>query len=112
MFDAILDFVGANFSATLTAIVLVGFVLTILFRYLLKLSIAQIDEIIVIAFTWMAMFASPHGTKNDVHVSFTVVYDSLGPRVKVINDVIYKAFAMLSGDHAPQQSPPTEAPEF
>jgi TRAP-type C4-dicarboxylate transport system permease small subunit len=95
VFDIVLKTIETNFSAVLMVIVLVGFILTILFRYLLKLSIAQIDEAIVIAFTWMAMFASPNGTKNDAHVSFTVIYDSLGPRAKAVNDILFKVILVI-----------------
>lgn len=94
-FDAVLEFIEVNMSALLFLVVLLGFVTTIVFRYILMLSIAQIDELIVISFTWMAMFASPFGTKNDEHVSFTVIYDSMGPRFKAVNDVLWKVILLV-----------------
>jgi TRAP-type C4-dicarboxylate transport system permease small subunit len=95
VFDTVLEALEINISAFLLVLVLTGFVLTILFRYVLKLSFAQIDEAIVVGFVWMAMFASPNGTKHDQHVSFTVIYDSLGPRAKAVNNVLSKVILIV-----------------
>jgi TRAP-type C4-dicarboxylate transport system permease small subunit len=95
IFDTVLEALEVNISAFLMVLVLIGFILTILFRYILKLSFAQIDEAIVIGFVWMAMFASPNGTKHDQHVSFTVIYDSIGPRARAVNDVLFKLILIV-----------------
>jgi TRAP-type C4-dicarboxylate transport system permease small subunit len=95
IFDKVLEVIEINISAVLLVVVLVGFILTILLRYILKISFAQIDELIVVGFVWMAMFASPNGTKHNQHVSFTVIYDSIGPRGKAVNDVLFKLILVV-----------------
>lgn len=92
--DRALDIFETNVSTALLATVLSGFLVAIFCRYLFKMSIPVMDELVVIAFTWIALFSSPGASKRDAHVSFTVIYDAMGPRGRAILDAVSKALVL------------------
>ncbi len=93
--DAGLEFFETNLATLLLAFILAGFTIAILCRYFFLYSIPKMDEMVIIAFTWMAFFSSPNGTKHDQHVAFTVIYDAMGARAKAVLDIVSKVLMLI-----------------
>lgn len=77
-----------------------AFCIQIFSRYLLNHQFEWTYEYTVIGFTWTVVFGALFASKNNEHVSFSLLYDHLGPRGKatvtiVSNLLILSAFVLM-----------------
>lgn len=88
--DKTLVFIETNIPTIMLIGVFLGFIISIGNRYILQSGSPKVDEAYVVCFCWLAVFSSPLATRNEEHVAFTILYDSLSAKGKAIMDVFGK----------------------
>ena len=65
-------------------ILFISFVILIAYRYIFHASVVWLFELNIIAFVWCSIFAASYGSRTGEHVSFTIIYDKLSEKAKLI----------------------------
>lgn len=94
--DDIILFIEVNVSSVLFSMLVVGFVVNIISRYFFGFDMSVVNEVTIICFTWMTLFAASNGTRENAHVAFTILYDSVGKKSQAVINVLGKTFLILS----------------
>lgn len=66
------------------ALMFIIFILQIFYRYVLNMPLMWPYEATLILFIWAAMLGATYTRRKHQHVSFTVVYDKLSPKLQMI----------------------------
>ncbi len=69
-------------------LIFVTFMVTIVSRYVLKTPVPWAYEISILAYMWTMFFGVGRAMKHDEHVVFGLVYDSVGPRMKIVFEIL------------------------
>lgn len=72
-------------------IVFATFMMTIVSRYVLRVAIPWSYEVSILGYMYCMFFGSGIAVKRDEHVVFTLLYDKLSPRGKLISKLAYNA---------------------
>lgn len=96
IFDRFLDVLEIKIPSLLLVLMFVAFLLQIIIRYCFSVSLAFINELSIITFTWLPLMAAPYGSRTDTHINFTVVYDLLNKKAKLWFDVLSNVFIAFS----------------
>ncbi|MDC7232773.1 MAG: TRAP transporter small permease [Spirochaetales bacterium] len=68
--------------------IFITFMVTIVSRYVLKAPVPWAYEISILAYMWTMFFGVGKAMANDEHVVFGLVYDHVGPRTKIIFELL------------------------
>lgn len=82
--NAILYFLGTVIPNIAFVCIFLTFMVTIISRYVLKTPVAWSYEVSILAYMWTMFFGVGKAMTADEHVVFGLVYDSVGPRTKLI----------------------------
>ena len=100
VFNKIFDFLELYLSGINFIIVFISFVILILYRYIFFKQMGWLFELNAIAFVWSGVLAASYGGRSEKHVMFTVIYDKVSEKTKLIfriigNIFIFATFFML-----------------
>ncbi len=76
-------------------VVFVTFMLTIICRYVLRQAIPWSYEVSILGYMYCMFFGSGIALKKDEHVVFSLLYDKLPPKGKLISKLIYNAALVI-----------------
>lgn len=76
-------------------IIFLTFMLTIISRYVFKSPIPWSYEVSILAYMWTMFFGVGKAMQNREHVVFSLVYDHVGPKVKIAFDVLTNVVLIL-----------------
>ncbi|MDC7245165.1 MAG: TRAP transporter small permease [Sphaerochaetaceae bacterium] len=62
--------------------------ITIISRYLLRTPVPWAYEISILAYMWTMFFGVGKAMQNEEHVVFALVYDSVGPKLKIVFEIL------------------------
>ncbi len=93
--DKVLVFIETNIPTLMLIGVFLGFIVSIINRYIFQAGSPKVDEAYVICFCWLAVFSSPLATRNEEHVAFTILYDALPAKGKAVFDVVGKVILLV-----------------
>ena len=68
--------------------IFVTFMITIVSRYVLKAPVPWAYEISILSYMWTMFFGVGKAMQNEEHVVFGLVYDSVGPRMKILFEIL------------------------
>jgi TRAP-type C4-dicarboxylate transport system permease small subunit len=68
--------------------IFITFMVTIVSRYVLKTPVPWAYEISILAYMWTMFFGVGKAMQNDEHVVFGLVYDHVGPKTRIIFDIL------------------------
>jgi C4-dicarboxylate transporter, DctQ subunit len=71
-----------NVAAIMLAVMFIAFMLQIIFRYLLNLSIGWTHEISVVMWIWVVLFGSAFVVREVEEIRFDLIYGSVGARTR------------------------------
>ncbi|KPF72622.1 C4-dicarboxylate ABC transporter permease [Bosea sp. AAP35] len=77
-----------NVLALMLGAMFVVFILQIVFRYGLNLSIGWTHEISVLLWLWMVLFGAAFVTRESDEIRFDIIYGAVGPRARRVMAVI------------------------
>lgn len=77
-----------NIAAAMLAAMFVAFMLQIVFRYVLNLSIGWTHEISVVLWIWLVLFGSAFVVREQEEIRFDLIYGAVGDRPRRIMGVI------------------------
>ena len=69
-------------------LIFVTFMVTIVSRYVLKAPVPWAYEISILAYMWTMFFGVGKAMQNDEHVVFGLVYDHVGPKTKIVFEIL------------------------
>ncbi len=69
-------------------LIFVTFMITIISRYLLRTPVPWAYEISILAYMWTMFFGVGKAMQNEEHVVFALVYDSVGPKLKIVFEIL------------------------
>jgi TRAP-type C4-dicarboxylate transport system permease small subunit len=64
------------------------FMITIVSRYVLKTPVPWAYEISILSYMWTMFFGVGKAMQNEEHVVFGLVYDSVGPKMKIFFEIL------------------------
>jgi len=70
-------------------IVFITFMMTIISRYVLRVAIPWSYEVSILGYMYCMFFGSGIAIKRDEHVCFSLLYDKLSPKGKMISKLLY-----------------------
>lgn len=82
IWEFVLDFVGMYVPVSVFAILFITFILQIFCRYFL-VPLTWPLELTLLCFVWTALLGGLLAKRNDDHVVFSMVYDSVNPKAKM-----------------------------
>lgn len=62
----------------------ITYVILIVMRYVLKMSIGWMAEFNTMMFLVMVVFNSSYGSRSNEHIVFSIVYDTVSPKIQLI----------------------------
>ena len=84
----LLDVIEIYIPMATFAIMFFVFILQIFFRYVLRMPLTWPYEVTIVAFIWTAMLGACFAIRKQEHVEFTIVYDKLSEKRKLITRII------------------------
>jgi len=88
--------VGVYIPSTAFVFMFSAFCIQIFSRYFLNHQYEWTYEYTVIGFTWTVVFGALFASKHNEHVSFSLIYDHLGPRGKATVTVFSNLLILVS----------------
>ena len=95
LWEGFLDLLEVKIPCVLLLIMFFSFILQIFIRYFFNISLANVNELSIITFTWLPLMAAAYGSRTDTHVNFTVVYDILPQKMKLVFDILANLFIII-----------------
>jgi TRAP-type C4-dicarboxylate transport system permease small subunit len=94
----LLDLVEIHIPTAVFALLFGVFILQIVFRYFFR-PLTWPEELALIAFIWTALLGGLYAKREDKHVVFSVIYDSVSPTIQrwmrlIGNSLLLVAFAI------------------
>lgn len=98
IFRAFVDLVEIHIPTVVFTVLFSIFILQIVFRYFFR-PLTWPEELALIAFIWTALLGGLYAKRDDKHVVFTVIYDSVSPAVQrwmrlIGNTLLFAAFVI------------------
>ena len=92
----VFDFFEIYLSSVAFIIMFICFVLLVFYRYLFHDQLNEVFELSTIAFLWMSILAASQGGRTGEHVVFTIVYDKLSEKGKLVCRLIGDLFIIVT----------------
>lgn len=92
----IFDFIEIYFPMVSFVVVFVSFTVMIVYRYVFFASIQWMNEISIFAYSWCCILAASYGSRSGKHVVFSIVYDELSERKKLICRLSGNLFVLIT----------------
>ena len=77
-----------NIAAAVLAAMFVAFMLQIIFRYVLNLSIGWTHEISVVLWIWLVLFGSAFVVREEEEIRFDLLYGAVGDRSRRVMAIV------------------------
>lgn len=77
-----------NIAAAMLAAMFIAFMLQIVFRYVLNLSIGWTHEISVVLWIWLVLFGSAFVVREQEEIRFDLIYGAVGDRPRRIMGIV------------------------
>lgn len=76
-------------------IVFATFMMTIITRYVIRIAIPWSYEVSILGYMYCMFFGSGLAVKRDEHVVFSLIYDKLSPKGKMISKLLYNVILIV-----------------
>ncbi len=94
----LLDILELHIPAVLFSMVFIMYVIMIVYRYILRKAVFEMNELCQVLYLTCAMLGASYAGRTDSHVIFPLLYDKLPPKAKkvfrMIADVIVVALCI------------------
>lgn len=94
--EKIFDVIEIYIPMAAFIVVFVTYIIVIIYRYVFYGSILWINELSTVAYIWAAILAASYGSRTDTHVVFSIVYDTLSEKAKLICRLIGNLFVFVT----------------
>lgn len=82
--NKIFDIIEVYIPMICFCVFFVFFIVIIAYRYIFYKQIASLTELITILFVWSTVLAAPYATRTGTHVEFSILYDKLTEKRKLV----------------------------
>lgn len=84
-----------NIAAAMLAAMFIAFMLQIIFRYVLNLSIGWTHEISVVLWIWLVLFGSAFVVREQEEIRFDLIYGAVGDQSRRIMGIVTAAALII-----------------
>ncbi len=88
VYNTLCDVLEVYLPALIFIFMFLSYVVLIVYRYVFRASFDWLYELNVMSFVWCGIFAASYGSRADSHVKFTILYDRMPEKVKLMMDII------------------------
>lgn len=94
-YDRVCDLIEVYLPCVIFVFMFLSYVVLIVYRYLLRASFDWLYELNMFSFVWCGIFAASYGSRSETHVRFTILYDHVSPRTRMILRFIEHVFVIV-----------------
>ena len=83
-YNRICDVLEVYIPSLIFVFLFLSYVVIIAYRYIFSQSFSGLYELNTLSFVWCGTFAASYGSRTESHVRFTILYDVMTPKVKMV----------------------------